>query len=118
MRVLAWLAVAAVMTATGAAAQTSVGNPPGNTLAPATGTVETSVPTPSTGGAVAGKTPLQLAADNRANEVICRTSIETGSLIARHKRCLTRKQWQYVNDQNEHFAREMVEENAGKVSGN
>lgn len=107
--------------ATAAAAQTSIGNPPGNTLAPATGTV-TATPAPPAaapaGDMVPARAPAQLAAEKYKTEVVCKTTVETGSLIARHKTCLTRKQWQYVNDENERDARKLVADNTGKPGGN
>ena len=51
-------------------------------------------------------------------KMICRSSIETGSLIKRHKACLTAKQWHYVNDQHEAEARKLVEDGTGRPTGN
>jgi hypothetical protein len=116
--ILAGALLAATATAM---AQTAVGNPPGNTLAPATGTVTaTPAPPPAApaGDMAATKTPAQIAAEKYKTEVVCKTSIETGSLIARHKTCLTRKQWQYVNEENERTARKLVEDNMGRPTGN
>ena len=113
-RVMMKIVLVAAMLATAAGAQTSLGNPPGNTLAPATGTVGTgSSPPPAApaGDMVPAKTPAQIAAEKYKSEVVCKTSIATGSLIAKHKTCLTRSQWQYVNDENERQARKMVEDN-------
>lgn len=108
--------LATAMLATAAGAQTSVGNPPGNTLAPTTGTVAPPSPPPAapTGDMVPANTPAQLAAEKYKTEIVCKTSVETGSLIARKKTCLTRKQWQYVNNQNEDFARKLMMDNMGK----
>lgn len=117
----AMLAGAMLVIAGSASAQTSVGNPPGNTVAPATGNVTTAVgppPAAPAGDMVPAGTPRALAAERYKTEVVCKTTIETGSLIARHKTCLTRKQWQYVNDQNERDARKLVEDNTGKPGGN
>ena len=33
-----------------------------------------------------------------AQPLICKSSIETGSLIAKRKQCLTKAQWRYVDD--------------------
>jgi hypothetical protein len=49
--------------------------------------------------------------------VVCRSDIETGSLVKRHKACLTRKQWQYVNDEHEREARKVVEGGTGRPVG-
>ncbi len=118
MRTLLWSAM--VIAAVPAAAQTSVGNPPGNTLAPQTGAVAPPAPPAAapTGDLPPARTPAQLAAEKYKTEVVCKTTVATGSLIARHKTCLTRKQWQYVNDENERTARKVVEDNMGRPTSN
>ena len=63
---------------------------------------------------VAALTPAQV----KATEVVCKSEIETGSLVKRRKQCLTRKQWAYVNDQHESAARKMVDDNMGRPPGN
>lgn len=106
---------------TTATAQTALGNPPGNTVAPATGNVTTTAtlpPAAPAGDMVPAKTPAQLVAERYKTEIVCKTSVETGSLIARHKTCLTRKQWQYVNDENEREARKLVADNTNRPNGN
>ena len=111
----------AMLAATAAAAQVSVGNPPGNTLAPATGNVVTTPGPPAaapTPDKTPAQTPAELAAIKYRTELVCKTSIETGSLIAKRKTCLTRKQWQYVNEQHEDEARKLMMDNMGKPTGN
>jgi hypothetical protein len=111
------LAGALLVLATAAAAQTAVGNPPGNTLAPATGTVATTpAPPPAApaGDMVAAKTPAQLKAEKYKTEIVCKSEAETGSLIAKKKTCLTRKQWEYVKDENERTARDFVHDNTSR----
>ncbi len=117
MRMMA--AAVAVMMASGVAAQT-VANPPGNTLAPATGnTAPPAPPSPAPAGDMpASRTPAEVAKIQYQSQVVCKTNVETGSLIARHKTCLTRKQWQYVNDENERAARKVVEDNMGRPTSN
>ncbi len=46
--------------------------------------------------------------------LICRSSVETGSLIQRHKQCLTKAQWRYVDDQHQGAARKLVEDQMTK----
>ena len=46
--------------------------------------------------------------------LICRSSVETGSLVKRHKQSLTKAQWRYVNDQHESFARKIVDDSMGR----
>ena len=50
--------------------------------------------------------------------LICRTSIATGSLIAKHKQCLTKAQWRYVDDAHETEARRLMLENMSKPGCN
>jgi len=47
-------------------------------------------------------------------KVICKSEIETGSLIKHRKQCFTAKQWRYVNDQHEAEARHIVQDGTGK----
>lgn len=51
-------------------------------------------------------------------QVVCRSEVETGSLMKKRKTCLTWKQWAYVNDQHESAARKVVEDNAGRPTTN
>ncbi len=111
--------LAVALLATTAAVAQSVGNPPGNTLAPATGTATTaSGPPPAAPvGDLPARTPAQVAAEKYKTEIVCKTTIQTGSLIAKRKNCLTRKQWQYVDDENQRFVHRLQEDNAGKSAG-
>ncbi|HEX8447046.1 MAG TPA: hypothetical protein VF649_10585 [Sphingomonas sp.] len=53
-----------------------------------------------------------------ADKVICRTSIETGSLVKRTRRCMTSAQWAMrIRGEND-SARRLVQDNAGLVNGN
>jgi len=113
-----WAAIMGSGIATAAFTQTTA-NPPGNTLAPATGvTAPASTPVGASGGdMVPAGTPAKVAAQKYKTDVVCKTTVETGSLIARHKTCLTRKQWQYVNDENEREAYKFVQDNTTKQGG-
>lgn len=106
-------AAAALLTATSALAQTSVGNPPGNTLAPATTTTASAAISIVLAPDI---TPAQLAAVKYKTEIVCKTSVETGSLIAKRKTCLTRKQWEYVNNENQRAAYKIVSEGTGRAA--
>ena len=112
---------ATALTATVAMAQTAaVATLPGTTLAPATGLA---APAGTPAGATVGdmvpvKTPAELAKIKYQTEIVCKTTVETGSLIAKKKTCLTRKQWQYVNDENERDARKFVQDNTTKPGSN
>ena len=63
---------------------------------------------------VAAMTP----ADAYKAQIVCKSEVETGSLVKRRKNCLTRKQWAYVGEQHELQARKMVEDNMGRPPGN
>lgn len=103
--------VAVTLIAVAAAAQLPVtGNSPASTLArPTGGTSPTTLPLASAVSDPVTKTAAQLTAEKYRTQVVCRSTVETGSLIARHKACLTRKQWQYVDDAHETEARRMMD---------
>jgi hypothetical protein len=46
-------------------------------------------------------------------EIGCRTMMEVGSLITKRKSCLTRKQWDYVDQDHRDQARKMMMDNMG-----
>jgi hypothetical protein len=73
----------------------------------------TAVPPAAPVAAVAAMTPAEIY----KSQVVCRSEQETGSLVKKHKTCLTRKQWAYVNDQHENYARKMVDDNMGRPPG-
>lgn len=51
-------------------------------------------------------------------KLICRSTIETGSLVKKRRSCLTRKQWSYVDDAQRDEARHMVQDNTSRPNGN
>ncbi len=116
------MVVALLGTAAAASAQVATGNPPGNTVAPATGAVTTAPMTPaasaSAGDMVPAGTPKKVAAQQYKSDLVCKTEVQTGSLIAKKKTCLTRKQWQYVQDENQREAYRYVQDNTTKSGGN
>lgn len=65
---------------------------------------------------VAAFDPTAAAALKYKSEIVCRSEVETGSLVKRHKSCLTRKQWGYVDDQHQSAARSVVEAGTGRPS--
>lgn len=72
------------------------------------------VPPPPAASVAAPVAPAVVAAPRDLNnEIVCHSTIETGSLIGRHKTCLTRKQWVTLNDANQGSARRMIENNPG-----
>ena len=85
-------------------------------IAPVISVGQSATAAPAMATSVAVLTPAQAKAA-KANEVVCKSNLETGPLVKQHKQCLTRKQWAYVNDQHEGFARKMVQDNAGLVGG-
>ncbi len=112
MTVAALLIVAAA-----AGAQTAVGSPPGT---PPAATVVVTAPAPSAAPPapqVLPQTPAELAALRYRTEIVCKTSIATGSLIAKRKTCLTRRQWDYVDQQHQDEARKLMLDNMGRPPG-
>ena len=57
-------------------------------------------------------------ADAYKAQIVCKSEVETGSLVKRRKTCLTRKQWAYVGEQHELQARKMVDDKMGRPPGN
>ncbi len=51
-----------------------------------------------------------------ATELICRSTVETGSLVRRRKACFTRKQWTYIDQEHSDEARKLMMDNMGKIS--
>jgi len=108
--VLKLLGIAALVAAGPAAIDTPA------PIAPVISVGQSATAAPAMAASVAVLTPAQAKAA-KANEVVCKSNLETGSLVKQPKQCLTRKQWAYVNDQHEGFARKMVQDNAGLVGG-
>ena len=52
------------------------------------------------------------------DRVICRTAVETGSLVKRTRRCMTARQWTAFMSNENDAARNIVRDNAGLVTGN
>ena len=55
---------------------------------------------------------------DRMQETVCRRDKETGSLVKSKKTCHTRAQWQYIDDTNQAFSRDMVDTMRTKPGGN
>lgn len=49
-------------------------------------------------------------------KLICRRDLETGSLVKAKKRCHTRSQWAYIDEQNQKLGRNLVDETRGRVT--
>ena len=47
---------------------------------------------------------------DRSQEIVCRRDVETGSLVKAKKTCHTRAQWQYIDDMNQQFGRQLVDD--------
>ncbi len=58
------------------------------------------------------------AAKDSMDEMVCRKSPETGSLVKSKKTCHTRGQWAYIEDQNQALGRALVDDSRGRISGN
>ena len=61
--------------------------------------------------------PFVTPATKYKTDVICTSRVETGSLIKSHKVCLTKKQRDYLTDENEREARRLVHDNQGLQLG-
>jgi hypothetical protein len=103
--------------ATVATAQTAIGNAAGTSLVPATGAASVAAPVAAAPTGAPANTAAELAKIKYQTAIVCRSSVETGSLIAKKKTCLTRKQWAYVSDENERTARQFVADNTTKQGG-
>ncbi|MBV8972661.1 MAG: hypothetical protein JO290_10255 [Sphingomonadaceae bacterium] len=62
--------------------------------------------------------PAPLEAAAASEKVICRSTVETGSLVKRHKVCLTKRQWVVADRENSNAARHMIESNASGARPN
>lgn len=49
-------------------------------------------------------------------DMVCRKSPETGSLVKTRKRCHTRAQWQYLDEENQRASNRFVDDNRGRPS--
>ena len=87
---------------------------PDPAAAPAPTTVIAGAPVP---GQVAVAVPFVTRVVKYKSDVICTSRVETGSLIKSHKMCLTKKQRDYLNDENEREARRLVHDNQGLQVG-
>ncbi len=103
---IATISIVSALVAVATSAQTT---PPADSPAPPSNfPVVKIVPAP---------TPGQVAAQRYKSEIVCRTTIETGSLIAKRKTCLTPKQWDYVDQEHRDEARKLMMENMGHPPG-
>lgn len=50
-------------------------------------------------------------------QTVCRKDRETGSLVKAKKTCHTRSQWQYIDEENQRFSRNLVDETRTRSSG-
>lgn len=55
---------------------------------------------------------------DRSQEIVCRRDRETGSLVKARKTCHTRAQWKYIDDTNQQFSRQLVDDNRSRPNGN
>ncbi len=58
------------------------------------------------------------APTDRMQQMVCRRDKETGSLVKSKKTCHTRAQWQYIDDTNQAFSRDLVDATRTKPGGN
>jgi hypothetical protein len=68
--------------------------------------------------ATAAAAPAAAAAPDTSQDIVCRKTKETGSLIRGKKTCLTRSQWSYVDSEHQRASRQLVEDSTSRVGGN
>jgi hypothetical protein len=74
---------------------------------------QTSAPTTATQApAAAPAKPL-----DPDDQMVCRRVKETGSLVKSQKTCHTRRQWAYIDDTNQSFSRNFIDDNRTRQSG-
>lgn len=66
----------------------------------------------------ASAAPATAPAADHSQEIVCRKTKETGSLIRGKKTCLSRSQWSYVDAEHQRASRQLVEDNTSRVSSN
>ncbi len=75
------------------------------------------VPLPAVAQATPGTKPAAASAERQREKLICRSDSETGSIIAKKKRCYTRAEW----DQHAQGARDvtdrLLDDNRTRPSG-
>lgn len=60
----------------------------------------------------------EAAADDRANEMICRKTLETGSLVKQRKICHTRSQWAYIEQESRRLGQQLILDAQIRQTGN
>ncbi len=55
---------------------------------------------------------------DRMQQTVCRKDKVIGSLVSTKKTCHTRAQWAYIDDTNQQFSRELVDQTRSKPGGN
>lgn len=63
-----------------------------------------------------GKT-AEAAADDKANETICRKTLETGSLVKQRKTCHTRAQWAYIEQESRRLGQQLILDSQVRQTG-
>lgn len=69
-----------------------------------------------TAAAAPAQTPPAPAPD-KMQEIVCRKDKETGSLVKTKKTCHSRAQWAFIDDENQRFSRNLVDETRSKPGG-
>lgn len=52
------------------------------------------------------------------DKMVCRRLVETGSLVRAKRECHTKRQWAYLDEQNQTAARSLVDDTRTKPGGN
>jgi len=66
----------------------------------------------------AAPAPVADETTDKAQQMICRKEKETGSFVKVKKTCHTRAQWSYIDDENQRFSRQLVDDTRTRPGGN
>lgn len=72
------------------------------------------------GTAMAADTPGAAEAQNALDDsrIICRKTLEVGSLVRKKKECFTKREWDRIAEANQRGAKRLQDELSGRSSGN
>lgn len=74
------------------------------------------------GAAAAQQPPLAppppAAEADPMDKMVCRRQLETGSLVRAKRQCHTRRQWAYLDEQNQTSARQLVDDTRSRPGSN
>lgn len=77
-------------------------------------TAQTAAPPP----AATPPAPPAAATPDPMDKMVCRRIVETGSLVRAQRKCHTKRQWAYLDEQNQTSARTLVDDTRTRPGGN